>query len=478
MKNKSKIKYFLRFTFLQAFLTYLTIFYFDTFLIGNYRDGFLIISRNLLEDRDRFYSFISNEFVKIDIYLAIFIFIFLILLYSSKFYSIVNELTFTIDKNLFDEYLSIYLIWSASFLSFLQIFRFTAVSRGYLFLYTLIVPLVLVLFRNTEALSSVLGRNVTNENYITFNFDKDSLLGELRLLKFRNCLDSFVVDNLNFEVIQENIEKVNKNSQLNLVVINLKDIKNIDLKFEKYLLNLNKKILLISDESITFQSKFLGRFEKITNKNLTYINNDIQVGSQYILKRIFDITISIFGLIILSPIILATTIYLLIKDGRPIIIKQTRVGMHGKKFNMYKFRTMKVDAHQERNLLNEMNKKTGPLFKLENDPRIIVGAEKIRKFSIDEIPQFLNVLKGEMSIVGPRPLFPEDSDFYNSHYIRRLNVLPGITGLLQINERNTDDFDVWFKYDLEYVENWNLYLDLTIVLKTPSSLFRNKTKGF
>lgn len=476
--KKIKLKYFLRFTFLQTILTYLTIFYFDNFLIGNYKEGFFIISRNLLEDRDRFYPFVTNEFVKIDIYLALFIFLFLVLLYSSKFYSIVNELTFTIDKNLLDEYLSIYLIWSASFLSFLQIFRFTAVSRSYLFLYTLLIPLVLVIFRNTEALSSFLGRNVTNENYITFNFDEDSLLNELRLLKFRNCIGRFFLENLNFDFIQEKIQKINKNKELNLIVINLKDIKKLDLNFEKYLLNLNKKILIISDEVLTFQSKFISRYEKINNKNLVYINNDIQVGSQFILKRIFDIVLSLIGLIVFSPVILVTSIYLILKDGKPIFIKQKRVGMHGKKYSMYKFRTMKIDAHLERDLLNEINKKTGPLFKLENDPRIIAGAEKIRKYSIDEIPQFINVLKGEMSLVGPRPLFPEDNDYYDTKYIRRLNVLPGITGLLQINERNTDDFDVWFKYDLEYVENWNLFLDFKIVLKTPISLFRNKTKGF
>ena len=115
--------------------------------------------------------------------------------------------------------------------------------------------------------------------------------------------------------------------------------------------------------------------------------------------------------------------------------------------------------------------------KIENDPRLIPGVSYLRKFSLDEIPQFINVLKGEMSIVGPRPLFPEDNLYFDEHYLRRLNVLPGITGLLQINERNTSDFETWYKYDLEYIENWSIWLDILIILKTPLSLIRSKTTG-
>jgi lipopolysaccharide/colanic/teichoic acid biosynthesis glycosyltransferase len=138
---------------------------------------------------------------------------------------------------------------------------------------------------------------------------------------------------------------------------------------------------------------------------------------------------------------------------------------------------MKKDSHLERVNLDSQNKKNGPLFKIENDPRIISGLQFMRKYSIDEIPQFLNVLKGQMSIVGPRPLFPEDNKHYDSIFIRRLNVLPGITGLLQINERNTDDFEVWHKYDVAYIDNWSVYLDLKIIFKTPFSIFFRKTEG-
>ena len=170
-------------------------------------------------------------------------------------------------------------------------------------------------------------------------------------------------------------------------------------------------------------------------------------------------------------------LYILILDGGPAIIKQNRVGLHGKKFNMYKFRTMKKDAHSLRKDLSQENKHDGPLFKLENDPRIIKGTQFLRNYSLDELPQFLNVIKGEMSVVGPRPLFDEDTKLFNETYMRRLNVLPGITGLLQINERNTSEFSIWYKYDIEYIENWSLYLDLKIIALTPFSLFKSKVKG-
>ena len=127
--------------------------------------------------------------------------------------------------------------------------------------------------------------------------------------------------------------------------------------------------------------------------------------------------------------------------------------------------------------LKKLNKGKGPLFKIENDPRVINGANFIRDFSLDEIPQLINVLKGDMSIVGPRPLFDEDTKLFDTRYMRRLNVMPGITGLLQINDRNTDDFSVWFKYDLSYIENWSIYLDLKIMFQTPLAVFKKNKKG-
>ena len=478
MKLNNLFKYFFRFLTLQVLLTIVTIWYFDNFLIGDYFDGFLFIRDNLLEDRLRFYPFVPYDFIKIDIYLAMFVFVFLIFLYLSKFYSYVNELTFSANKGLFDEFFSIYLIWTASFLSFLQLFRFETVSRGYTLVFTFLVPILLVAFRNSEFISTVLGRNPTKENYITFNLDSDSIFSELRILSFRNKLADLKCElNDDYKFYKDNIEKYNKENQINLIVFDFSGLDSIPQTFEKYLLNLNKKILIISDTNFNFNSQLILRNEIISNKSVFYINNDIQYGSKYISKRILDIFSIFLFSIILIPLALITYLYILIISGSPAIIKQTRVGLHGNNFDMYKFRTMKIDSHNKREDLDSLNEHGGPLFKINDDPRIINGAKFLRKFSLDEIPQIVNVLKGEMSLVGPRPLFPEDNSYFDENYMRRLNVFPGITGLLQINDRNTHDFEVWYKYDLEYIENWSLLLDVKIILLTPISLMRSKIKG-
>ena len=137
---------------------------------------------------------------------------------------------------------------------------------------------------------------------------------------------------------------------------------------------------------------------------------------------------------------------------------------------------MKNNAHELRDNLQELNKNDDVIFKIENDPRLLKGTLQLRNWSLDELPQLINVLLGNMSIVGPRPLFEEDTKLFSEKYMRRLNVLPGITGLLQINERNTSEFETWYKYDIEYIENWTLYLDLKIILKAPFSLFKSTTK--
>ena len=334
----------------------------------------------------------------------------------------------------------------------------------------------LVIFRNTETISRLLGRNPSKENYISFNLDKDSVFRELRLMKFRNNFHNY--ENIhNTDEIKKIIENQNKESEINLIVMVVSEQDKFTNDFENYLLNLNKKVLLISKDKLIFNSIFLYRSETIANNNIVYINNDIQYGSKYILKRVLDLLITFTLLPILLLIFLTTSLFVVLTDGSPSVIKQKRIGLHGKEFGMYKLRTMKSFTHNKREDLQNLNTKSGPLFKIDDDPRFIKGAKTLRRFSLDEIPQFLNVLKGNMSIVGPRPLFPEDNSYFDQHYLRRLNVLPGITGLLQINERNTDDFETWFKYDIDYIENWSLLLDLKIIFKTPFSIFSSKISG-
>ena len=469
------IKYGIRFLILQGLLTSFSIFYFDRFLIGDYYDGYLIIRDNLLEDRDRFYPFISNNFIKSDIYIAIFIFLFLVILYSTKFYTYVNELTFSLDRKYFDEFLSIYLLWTSSIFVFFYIFRFSILSRGYLLLFTFLVPLILILFRNSEAISNFLGRSTSKENYITFNLEEDSIFRKLRIITFRNSIGDYTFNNVS-EII-DTVDRVNRNNNLNLIIINLNKSVELTEDVEKYLIDINKKVLIISKNRIDFKNIFLRRVENLNNYFLTYFNNDIQYGARYILKRLIDVVFSSILLIATLPLTIFVMLFILLKDGYPFVIKQRRVGLHGNKFNMYKFRSMRKDSHTQRAELENLNKGEGPLFKIENDPRIIKGANFIRDYSLDEIPQLINVIKGEMSIVGPRPLFDEDTKLFKQQYMRRLNVLPGITGLLQINDRNTSDFSVWYKYDILYIENWSIFLDFKIMLQTPLAMINKNKKG-
>mgnify|MGYP003684236301 FL=1 len=486
MRLGSYVKYSVRFLFLQTLLTYLTINYLNTFLISKdfceqcVGNSFLIqINNNLWEDRNRFFSFIPEQYINIDIFIAVFIFVFLVILYSTKFYTYVNELSFSIDRNYLDEFISIYLLWTTTFIIFLTMFRVShLISRGYLFIFTLIVPLILLLFRNSEFISSLLGRSVTNENSITFNLEEDSVFRNLRILTFRNTLKNFRdIDLNNAGKVIELIDNENKKNNVNLIVLNINSKNKISEKLESFLINLNKKVLIISKEEMVFNNYFLKRQENISGYQLNYFNNDIQYGSKYIIKRVLDISLSLFGILIFSPILLGIYIYIRIVDGGPSVIKQNRVGLHGKQFKMYKFRTMKNNAHELREDLQDLNKNDNVIFKIENDPRLLKGTLRLRNYSLDELPQLINVLIGNMSIVGPRPLFEEDTKLFTEKYMRRLNVLPGITGLLQINERNTSEFETWYKYDIEYIENWTLYLDLKIILKTPFSLFKNNIKG-
>ena len=477
MKFNSLIKYALRFIFLQGVLTSFMTFYFDNFLISN-QDFKQEIYLNLVEDSTRFIPSINTDFVTVDAFFSIMIFVFLIILYSTKFYTYVNELSYSINKNLIDEYFQLYLLWTSYLFAMFFIFRFENVSRGYLFILSFLIPLLLLMMRNTEFLSSLLGRSVTNETYLSINVEKNSNFKNLRIITFRKTLGDLLKKDLdNTEELISEIDKINKVKKINLIVINLENKKQIKLDLEKYLINTNKKILLISENKPVFENSFIYRQENIDGVFFTYFNNDIQYGAKYILKRILDILLSMFGLVIFSPIMLLLSIYIGLIDGFPFYVVQKRVGLHGEIFNMYKFRSMKKNSHELRDNLENLNQSDGPLFKIENDPRILKGLNFARKYSLDELLQFINVIKGDMSIVGPRPLFDDDTQLFDTNYMRRLNVLPGITGLLQINERNTSEFETWYKYDMEYIENWSLYLDLKIILLTPFSIFSKKVRG-
>ena len=188
----------------------------------------------------------------------------------------------------------------------------------------------------------------------------------------------------------------------------------------------------------------------------------------FLLKRVLDTTLSSIALILLSPFMLVIALAIAIDSPGPVFYQANRVGRKGRTFHCLKFRTMVTNADALKGQLKEQNERDGILFKMSNDPRVTRIGRFLRKYSLDEIPQFFNVLRGEMSLVGPRPPIASEVERYDLAHLRRLDVLPGITGLWQVEARHDPSFDSYISLDTAYVENWTVWLDVKILLRTVS----------
>ena len=195
-------------------------------------------------------------------------------------------------------------------------------------------------------------------------------------------------------------------------------------------------------------------------------------GGKQVIKGVFDRVTALTALVALAPVFAATALAIRVADGGPVFFRQTRVGRDGRRFTVYKFRTMVVDAEQRKMHLVSSNEGAGELFKIRRDPRITRTGGRLRRWSLDELPQLLNVLLGDMSLVGPRPALPEEAARYSYSVRRRLAVKPGITGLWQVSGRSDLPWDEAVRLDLRYVENWSFALDLQVLWKTGSAVVR------
>jgi exopolysaccharide biosynthesis polyprenyl glycosylphosphotransferase len=198
--------------------------------------------------------------------------------------------------------------------------------------------------------------------------------------------------------------------------------------------------------------------------------NDVHREVGLIVKRAIDIVGATVGLVILGPLLLGVAVVMRVADGGPILFRQTRIGLHGRPFTIYKFRTMVVGAEERLDEVKHLNERNGAAFKAANDPRITRIGRWLRRTSIDELPQLWNVLVGTMSLVGPRPPLPHEVAAYDIWHRRRLSMKPGITGLWQVEARHEPDFDRWVEHDLLYIDGWSIWLDLKILAKTLPSL--------
>lgn len=207
---------------------------------------------------------------------------------------------------------------------------------------------------------------------------------------------------------------------------------------------------------------------KLLESKVVLLNRD-KIKSRFIyhgVKRVFDFLAAACGIIILSPLMLIIAVLIKSEDHGPVFYKQKRIGQNGKAFEMYKFRSMFVNADQILAKLKEQNDVDGPMFKMKDDPRVTKIGHFIRKHSLDELPQFLNVLRGDMSLVGPRPPLPSEVEEYSEYDKQRLFVIPGCTGLWQATERNEVGFNEMVQLDIEYIQRAGFLFDLWIMVKT------------
>lgn len=184
------------------------------------------------------------------------------------------------------------------------------------------------------------------------------------------------------------------------------------------------------------------------------------------LKRFMDIILSLIALVCLSPLFLVVAILIKCDSKGTVFYTQTRIGIWGKPFKMYKFRSMCMDADKQLDQLAALNERDGPVFKISHDPRVTKAGEFLRKTCIDELPQLINILKGEMSIVGPRPPLPNEVDKYTPYQMKRLDVRPGLTCYWQIRKGEHTTFEEWVEMDLKYIRERSLWVDIKVIFLT------------
>lgn len=193
--------------------------------------------------------------------------------------------------------------------------------------------------------------------------------------------------------------------------------------------------------------------------------------SYFVMKRFIDLFGASLGIIFLSPIMILTALAVKLESKGPVFFGQERVGQGGKLFKMYKFRSMVTNAEELLNNLKDKNEMSGPMFKIKNDPRITKVGRFIRKTSIDELPQLINVLKGEMSLVGPRPNLPKEVKEFTSYHKQKFIAKPGLTCYWQVMGRSNIGFEEWMKLDIKYIEERSTWVDIKLILKTFKVLF-------
>ena len=362
----------------------------------------------------------------------------------------------------------------------LFVFREHSISRLFLGLFCLNNALVLIiwkiLFRIIVSRFQEHGYNVINALIIGSEYPAKKLISNLQVnnnLGYRilGCLDpekgrvGQKVGDLEVVGTTDQLEEFLDKWTIDEVFIAMPRFKLKDMNKIMYLCEeVGVRFSIMADWLKPNIAKMAVR-DFIESPIITYYTTPTAVG-QLLLKVIMDRALAAVLLVIISPILLVIALAIKVSSPGPVLFRQRRAGLNGRLFNMLKFRTMVQDAEKLRSELEDRNEMDGPVFKIKDDPRVTRLGRYLRRTSLDELPQVLNVLKGEMSLVGPRPPIPEEVAKYERWQRRRLSMKPGITCFWQISGRNQVNFEEWMEMDLKYIDNWSIKLDMQILLKT------------
>ena len=318
----------------------------------------------------------------------------------------------------------------------------------------------------------IVGRNQRAEN-ISKKIEKTPENG-IRIIGCIDHTDNENNCNYNFNLIGniEGLELILKKNVVDEVIITL-PMKSFYSEMEQIISICEQIGVEIKIPTDLFNQKLaMSSISKYHDVQMIDFYTSPKMDWRFIIKRIMDVSISFVLLIILSPLFLAVSVLIKLTSKGPAFFVQERVGYNGRKFNCLKFRSMVENAEEIKERLAELNEMDGPAFKIENDPRLTKMGKSLRKTSIDEIPQLINVFIGDMSLVGPRPPLPDEVNKYNLMDRRRLSMRPGITCSWQVEGRNLISFEKWMELDRQYVDNWSLWLDMKILAKTIPAVLR------
>ena len=391
-------------------------------------------------------------------------------------------------RTLLFEYLQSALVIILILLVFYFVFKLSYISRLFLIEFTFLGFLFLFLVRIFEYKVFKLYR-AQGYNYINV-----ILIADDSSIPFIDSLRSNLDWGYRILLIFSSSEKViEKYSALykilpeksNMVLHDLMEVDTIDeviyLKDEIIPSEVRKNIQSCEELGVVFRLKYKDSKLNLTNafttiientKFLTFINIPYKPFALAV-KKFMDINFSVILLVLLSPLMLIIALIIKLTSEGPVIYKQARVGLRGRQFNLYKFRTMVANADNIRKELESKNEMDGPVFKIKEDPRVTRIGKFLRRTGLDELPQLINVLKGEMSLIGPRPPLQSETQQYKRWQLRRLSVKPGLSCFWQIiPDRNSVKFEKWMEMDLAYIDNWSPRLDFIILLKTIKTVFQ------